>query len=95
MIDVYSDYLIKVSVKSDVISQEDSIPHDVAFSNIDDYTEEVVIGSVLLNIIRLSLSDDLISFTHNRNKLVFNYFDCLSGECCVKTITYIRKRSDN
>lgn len=94
-INIYEDYKIKVWTKYNYISQEDSTPNDIVFSEADDYTEEVVNGGMLLEIVRLKLSDsDISSFSFIRNEIIIENFDPTSGECSTTVIKLRRKRRD-
>lgn len=80
-IDVYSDFKIKVKSEYNTISQEDSMPNDYVFSKDCDYTEEIVNGGVLLEILRFKLSNsDISEISIKGNNIKIENFDPSSGE---------------
>lgn len=74
-IGVYSDYKIKVTTEYSYINQEDSEPDDYVYSKDRNYTEEIVNGWALLNIISMELSsDETVNITIKGNTIVINKF---------------------
>lgn len=80
-INIYEDYAIKYTNKSNTLSEENETIYDNLFNEEDHEHIDIINGTDLLELITSIISDDhFIEFTIVGKKLHFEIFNCNNGE---------------
>lgn len=91
MIDIYGDYKITSNYEVSYISEEDSTPNDIVFSNFANTEQEIINGGLLLERIgKHLLNADISEVYFDESFIKLEFFNPTSGEAHTINIVYER-----